>query len=571
MVSEPSCTLGKALVVNTMEASNGGNNPFGMEKLVGHNNYKFWRICMEAYLQGQDLWELIAGAETEVPRDVPENAESRRKWKIKCGKALFALRTSINKEFIDHVRDVSSPKEVWQALENVCTKKNTARLQLLENELAMLTQGDTNEKISEARLRRYLISGLRKEYGPFVTSIQGWSNQPSVEELENLLCNQETLAKQIAKNLGSDVVLFSKGKSNKMLGLQTREMMKKRDKGKSPTNVACTNDGDDKIEWDQCFTVEAIKGKAGDAHVKYINNKEEWIIDSGCSHHATENDTLFSEMCDHHGERLVVTADNSTHPVAKEGDVTIDVVGNPTAKSVKLHDVYHVPGLKRNLVSVTQITDSGKFVLFGPNDVRVLDNVKNISADVTFIGEKRGSLFVMSTGEAYVKKTSQTDNTTIWHARSTLFELVHTDLMGPTRTPSCSSHRYVMVLVNDHSRDAVEKEFGKKIKCLRNTPQQNGVAERKLAHLTSVCLSWLHDKNLPRELWAEAVQCAYHVTNRQPPWPEQIVDAPPVSGQIASAENNDVQQVSGRPRREIRQPDYLKHYEVDINHCPVVS
>ncbi|XP_042028441.1 uncharacterized protein LOC121775424 [Salvia splendens] len=110
-------------------------------------------------------------------------------------------------------------------------------------------------------------------------------------------------------------------------------------------------------------------------------------------------------MRDHHGERVVVTADNSTHPVAKEGDVTIDVVGNPSTKSVKLHDVYHVP-----------------------------------------------------------------------------------DLIGPTRTPSCSSHCYVMVLVDDHSRftwvkflkeksealskfmefrDAVEKKFGK-IKCLRS-------------------------------------------------------------------------------------------------------
>ena len=223
-----------------------------------------------------------------------------------------------------------------------------------------------------------------------------------------------------------------------------------------------------------------------------------------------------------------------------------------------------------------------------------------------------------------------------------------------------------------------------------DTPQQNGVAERKLAHLTSVCLSWLHEKNLPRELWAEAVKCACHVTNRLPPWPgtqkspfeilygdvpdvsyfrvfgsicyvhvpksnrtkldpkakkcifvgydcyrkgwrcmdpktmkyttsrdvvfdevsslyavrefaaldgdqdcleplfpdvdeqvssrEEAENGSPASAaseQIAdaygSAESSDVQQVSGRPRREIRQPDYLKHYEVDINHCSVVS
>jgi len=85
--------------------------------------------------------------------------------------------------------------------------------------------------------------------------------------------------------------------------------------------------------------------------------------------------------------------------------------------AVKLNDVFHAPGLKRNLVSVSQITDSGKYILFGPNDVKILDNVKNISVDVVLTGEKKGSLFVMAVGEAYVKKTSQTDSATIWLAR----------------------------------------------------------------------------------------------------------------------------------------------------------
>ena len=48
--------------------------------------------------------------------------------------------------------------------------------------------------------------------------------------------------------------------------------------------------------------------------------------------------------------------------------------------------------------------------------MKVLDNVKNVAADVVLTGEKQGSLFVMSTGEAYVKKTSQIDSAAIWHA-----------------------------------------------------------------------------------------------------------------------------------------------------------
>lgn len=123
--------LSIAVFVATMKVSNGGNIQNGVEKLVGIN-YKYWRMCMEAYLQGQDLWELVVGADV-IPHDVAKNVESRRKWKIKCGKALFDLRASIRKEFIDHICDVSSLKVVWEMLERLFTKKNTARLQLLEN------------------------------------------------------------------------------------------------------------------------------------------------------------------------------------------------------------------------------------------------------------------------------------------------------------------------------------------------------------------------------------------------------------------------------------------------------
>jgi len=106
---------------------------------------------MEAYLQGQDLWELISDDETVIPVNTPQNAELRRKWKIKCGRALFALRTSISKEYIEHVREEKSPKQVWDTLEKLFTQKNTMRLQYLENELAGMTQG--NLSISEYFLK----------------------------------------------------------------------------------------------------------------------------------------------------------------------------------------------------------------------------------------------------------------------------------------------------------------------------------------------------------------------------------------------------------------------------------
>lgn len=53
-----------------------------------------------------------------------------------CGNALFASRTSISKEYTDHVRDVNSPKQFWDVLEKIFAMKNMEKLQFLENELA---------------------------------------------------------------------------------------------------------------------------------------------------------------------------------------------------------------------------------------------------------------------------------------------------------------------------------------------------------------------------------------------------------------------------------------------------
>ncbi|KAL0340496.1 UNVERIFIED_CONTAM: hypothetical protein Sradi_4566400 [Sesamum radiatum] len=206
---------------------------------------------------------------------------------------------------------------------------------------AEISELDPAEKISEARLRRFLIRGLQKEYNPYVTSVQGWEKQPSVEELENLLSNQEALAKQMAKNFNfeQDAVLFSRGKLNdserdanekKVINhySQSNRFIRCYRCGKpghikrncrtklSRANVACEdNDGDnesDQLNWEQCFTTEVVEesdsanigSTSNQAQVNYANYKDEWIIDSGCSHHVTGDDSLFSELRQHNENEL---------------------------------------------------------------------------------------------------------------------------------------------------------------------------------------------------------------------------------------------------------------------------
>lgn len=46
-------------------------------------------------------------------------------------------------------------------------------------------------------MKRIIIHVHRPEYNGFIATARGWPTQPTLVELENLLTNQETLAKQM--------------------------------------------------------------------------------------------------------------------------------------------------------------------------------------------------------------------------------------------------------------------------------------------------------------------------------------------------------------------------------------
>jgi hypothetical protein len=176
-----------------------------------------------------------------------------KKWKIKAGKAMFAIQTTIEDEMLEHIRPAKTPKEAWDTFASLFTKKNDTRLQLLENELLSIRQCDmtinqyftkvkslcreisaldSGAGMSDARIRRIIIHGLRPEYRTFIAAIQGWPSQPSLVELENLLADQEALAKQTSGvSLKSDEeALFSRDKKGRPRPNTSRNTRKHDDK-----------------------------------------------------------------------------------------------------------------------------------------------------------------------------------------------------------------------------------------------------------------------------------------------------------------------------------------------------
>jgi hypothetical protein len=116
----------------------------------------------------------------------------------------------------------------------------------------------------------------------------------------------------------------------------------------------------------QDFYNEAnVVATGGVAKVYY---KNDWIVDSGYSNHMTGEEDKFKSIRLYNGNRVVVTADNTQHPVKHIGDAKIAVRYGDNGI---LHGVYHVPGMAKNLLSVPQITTTRHYVLFGPKDMKI--------------------------------------------------------------------------------------------------------------------------------------------------------------------------------------------------------
>ncbi|KAJ3679560.1 hypothetical protein LUZ60_017571 [Juncus effusus] len=219
-------------------------------------------------------------------------------------------------------------------------------------------------------------------------------------------------------------------------------------------------------------------------------------------HHLTGDDSKFSSLRGYKGNTAFVTADNSVHHVVNEGAV---IVSDKDNRSITLDSVYHVPGMKKYLLSMANAVDAGHYVLFAPKDVKFLWNVEDVKGDVTHVGKRVKDLYVLSASSSYVDKMSNNDGVSVWHARlghvgidklkamvsrnlvnglpslsfasgvevcegcqygkshrlpfekfqsrcKGALELIHGDLMGPTQNASYEGARYMLILVDNFTR-----------------------------------------------------------------------------------------------------------------------
>lgn len=92
----------------------------------------------------------------------------------------------------------------------------------------------------------------------------------------------------------------------------------------------------------------------------------EWFIDSGCSNHMSGSEEIFSEL-----------NKNFSYSVKLGNDSELQVVGKGTMKILfdgiyfTIMNVYFIPELKSNLLSLCQLQEKGLKIVFNKDSCRV--------------------------------------------------------------------------------------------------------------------------------------------------------------------------------------------------------
>lgn len=310
-------------------------------------------------------------------------------------------------------------------------------------------------------------------------------------------------------------------------------------------------------------------------------SSQTWVIDSGATHHVSHDKNLFSTI-DTSVESFVNLSTGATIKISGVGKIQLN-------KHICLNNVLFIPEFRLNLLSISSLTsDIGSRVIFDPSSCTIQDPIRGLTIGQ---GRRLGNLYVLDTTAPQVSVNAVVDHG-VWHRRlghpsyhrldvisealgttrmknkgssychtchlakqkklsytslhnicNSNFELLHIDTWGPFSVETNEGYRYVLTIVDDHSRATwiyllhtknevltvfpafiklVENQYNVRVKAVRSdnapelmftdfyqekgikafhscpeTPEQNSVVERKHQHILNVARAIMFQYQLP--------------------------------------------------------------------------
>jgi len=503
----------------------------------GH--YDHWSELMENLLRAKGLWSLVEEGYAEPEEGIEITAAKKKnleELKMKDHQVKHYLFQAIDRVVFEQILNRKTSKIIWDSMKkkfggNERVKRSL--LQTLRRDFEVLEMKNeesiddyfgrvmsvsnkmrsNGEEMSDSKIVEKILRTLTDKFTYVVVSIEESKDteRMTIDELQSSLSVHEKKFKKISHE-EDDRALNVRGRG--------RGSYRGRGRGRGRSFNKAT------IECYNChnlghFKYECPNGNSG-ANFAEIEEKDEvllmayvelqgarrgdvWFVDSGCSNHMCGERGMFSSL-DTGFTHNVKLGNNHKLMVGGKGVVKIMLKGI----SYVINDVYYIPELKNNLLSVGQLQERGLDVLFKggdrntcsifhPSRGKIAESVMSANRMFILLGESNDR-----TKEERCLQVDISDKTELWHQRyghlsykglhtlcskemvvglpeigdvkstceacvkgkhhrvpfpkqsqwraTERLQLIHSDLCGPINPPSNSQIRYLISFIDDFSR-----------------------------------------------------------------------------------------------------------------------
>jgi hypothetical protein len=419
------------------------------DRLAGASNWSSWKAKMVFVLEDLELWDIVEAVVPAIPVTAPILVAEYGK---RNNKAKRTISDAVRDHIIPHVTGKAHAYQMWASLCSLYESSNENRKMVLHDRLrsirmlkdesvsSFLTRftqirdelGAVDEVIIPNSLVRQALHSFTKPWGPFIQGIVAREALPTWERMwddfaqEEIKLASETSGqrKQQSGQGGEDLALWAKGKKKAgwggRQGPKTGGQPQRSGGGAESSSGQGSGQGRDMSKV-KCFVCKKFGHYAGQC----LNRKKKkggtaataeetdfqtqfqqecafpvccssieysphiWYIDRGASSHITSVREHFSDLRDTEVRIDISLGDNRVITVAEIGTVSFRRENLPPISFI---DVLFVPGMKKNLISVSTLRDRGFEVSFRGTEVLIYPRGCSIDSGQV-IGVREGDLY----------------------------------------------------------------------------------------------------------------------------------------------------------------------------------
>lgn len=504
-------------------------------------DYDHWSLVMENLLRSKEYWSVVeSGLEdlSGVTNPSPAQQKAFDDAKLKDLKAKNYLFQSIDRAILKTIAQKETAKQLWDSMKikhRGTARVKRAQLQRLRRSFETLEMKigekieayfgrvmevandmrNCGEDLKDVAVVEKILRSLTENFNFVVCSIEESKDidQLTVDELQASLQIHES---KVTEKKSQEQVLQVENEPRGARGRgiwrgRGRSSYRGRGRGRSAVDrstITCFN-----CEKKGHYSFECTEK----ANYVEFDEKEElllmaqvdlsktegqgiWFLDSGCSNHMTGEKSWFMELDE--GFKHSVRLGNSSKMVVEgKGKIRIEVKGITQV----ITDVYYVPQLTNNLLSIGQLQEKQLKFIFENGVCRVYHRQRGLIMETEMTVNRMFLVYAKNkvipdkclkveeedAGVLWHKRLGHLNNKTIqlmqkkelvkglpilkmednvctvcnmgkqqrgkfpkqskWRATEKL-ELIHADLCGPITPTSNSGKRYLFVLVDDFSR-----------------------------------------------------------------------------------------------------------------------